>query len=42
MKVYVNHNRIFFVGKVFQLRKYLSDYALKYATVKEMITKSLN
>lgn len=42
MKIYIDSNKIFFIGKVAQLREYLNNCALQYATVKEMIAKSLH
>jgi len=42
MKVFIDHNSIFLVGKVSQLRTHLTRYAMKYGTVKELISKNLN
>lgn len=41
MKIYIDNNKIFFIGKVSQLREYLKENTLKYTTIKEMIAKSL-
>lgn len=41
MNKYIDNNKILFIGKLADFRKYLMESKMKYATVKEMISKSL-
>ncbi|MDA8235185.1 MAG: Z-ring formation inhibitor MciZ [Clostridia bacterium] len=41
MKVFLSANSLFMVGKVSQLRHYLTRYAMKHGTLKELLEKNL-
>ncbi|MHB8171964.1 MAG: Z-ring formation inhibitor MciZ [Thermincolia bacterium] len=42
MKIYLNENSLFMVGKVNELRHLLVHYAMKHGTVKELLDKNQN